>query len=184
MELTQVRLKELLTYDPRDGVFLWNVRRSRLAVPGSVAGTIHKNGRYRCIQIKIDGRHYKSHRLAWLYVTGSWPSIDVDHRDGNALNNRWDNLREATKSDNQKNRAVSVGSKTGVKGVSPVSAACGYARPMYAAHIQVRREKIYLGTYPSVEEAQRAYWAAEAKYFGEWARPCKAAREKDRDLRR
>ncbi len=168
--LTAERLRQLLSYDAETGLFRWRTRRSRLAVAGSVAGTIHKNGDYRCIQIKIDGRHYKAHRLAWLYVTGEWPIVDVDHRDGSPLNNRLRNLRVATKSHNQQNRARSQrNSKTGVKGVSPVNSAAGYARPMYAAHIQVSGKRMFLGAYPTVEEAAAAYQSAESEYFGEWA---------------
>lgn len=92
-ELTAGRLKELLTYDPETGVFIWRGWRSGSAVAGSVAGSLHSDG-YVCI--KIGRCLYRAHRLAFLYMTGSRPIGQVDHINMNRADNRWCNLRETS----------------------------------------------------------------------------------------
>ncbi|MCK9994454.1 MAG: hypothetical protein Dbin4_02974, partial [Alphaproteobacteria bacterium] len=99
-ELTQSRLKELLHYDPDTGVFTRRVQTSSNARVGDVAGCLHPEG-YRHIQ--IDGKRYAAHRLAWLYMTGEWPTNQLDHLNGVRDDNRWGNLREATHGQNQQN---------------------------------------------------------------------------------
>ena len=100
--LTAKRLRDLLAYNPETGVFTWRVPRGR-QLAGARAGTIRPD-QYR--QIRIDGALYLEHRLAWLYVHGRWPVDEVDHRFGARGDNRIDELREATASQNQQNRAV------------------------------------------------------------------------------
>src|SRR6266704_128840 len=99
MMLTQQRLKELLSYDPLTGVFLWRVKRCN-KMPGDVAGC-NKNRNYTVVY--VEGKSYRAHRLAWFYMTGEWPATFLDHRDMNKHNNAWENLRLATKSQNQAN---------------------------------------------------------------------------------
>lgn len=69
--LTQCRLRELLSYDPDRGIFVWRVKAARNTIIGSEAGRISSGG-YR--EIGVGGRLYFAHRLAWLYVHGEWPS--------------------------------------------------------------------------------------------------------------
>ena len=99
--LTAEWLRAVLDYDPKTGLFHWRIDRGgRKARIGALAGSFDATG---YIQIMIDGKNYKAHRLAWLYVTGNWPIGDIDHLNGERANNRWSNLREATKSINQQN---------------------------------------------------------------------------------
>lgn len=91
MGMTQERLRELLQYDERTGEFLWLTGQRA----GEVAGTINtdKTGKqYR--RIRIGGRAYYAHRLAFLYVEGEMPD-EVDHKNGDGLDNRWQNLRKS-----------------------------------------------------------------------------------------
>lgn len=88
--LTQAKLKEVLHYNPETGDLTWLKRPANCVKVGEVAGSIDKYG-YRCVG--IDGKQYKAHRLAVLYMTGSLPSSAVGHIDKNNLNNVWDNLR-------------------------------------------------------------------------------------------
>ena len=90
--VTQERLKELLDYDPDTGLFTWKVRRSRSALVGSIAGRVDKEG-YICI--KVDQKNYYGHRLAMLWMTGEWPSDEVDHINRIRSDNRYGNLRNA-----------------------------------------------------------------------------------------
>jgi hypothetical protein len=99
-KLTQARLRALLKYDPETGVFRWLVA-SRNARAGDVAGSRYKNARQRTsIRIWVDGREYKAHQLAWLYMTGVRPKR-VDHADRDGTNNTWENLQSCTSSQDQ-----------------------------------------------------------------------------------
>lgn len=152
-ELSAARLRELLSYDPETGVFTWRVsRKSGTAVAGAVAGTISDRG-YVCI--KIFGRKYRAHRLAWLHVHGLWPEYDVDHRNRVRHDNRIANLRAVTKAVNQQNRSdAHRNNKVGVLGVQR-------RRARYVARIQVGGDKKYLGSFKTIEAAQGAYLAAK-----------------------
>lgn len=131
--LTQEYLKSILHYAPETGIFTWIVCLSNRAKIGSIAGTIRNNGYSK---INIGGQLYYAHRLAWLYMTGKWPKEHVDHKDNVRANNKWKNLREATYSQNNKNRA-SYG--TTDKNIYP-----------YRGRFAIR---VCLGTYDTKEEA-------------------------------
>jgi len=100
--LTAERLREVVTYDPLTGIFRWRVTRG-CAKAGAVAGGPEKKGYLR---ISIDGRRFKAHRLAWLYVKGCWPVDQIDHENGRNADNRFDNLREANNPLNSANAAI------------------------------------------------------------------------------
>jgi hypothetical protein len=101
--LTADFLRHLLHYDPLTGVWTWMnpLPRSRVK-PGDVAGRITSHGRR---QIRIASGFYYSGRLAWLYMTGEWPKDQIDHVNRIKDDDRWENLREATQSQNSFNRA-------------------------------------------------------------------------------
>ena len=87
--LTAARLRELLHYNPDDGLFRWRVAGPKRVV-GAPAGSRQRIG---YIVIRVDGRLHYAHRLAWLHTTGAWPAASIDHIDGDKGNNRWVNLR-------------------------------------------------------------------------------------------
>jgi hypothetical protein len=95
--LNKERLDELLDYSPDSGLFTWKVNRRGKAKSGCIAGS--KNGQ-GYILIKIDGKFYFAHRLAWLVTHGTFPINMIDHIDGNRENNKINNLREATAEQN------------------------------------------------------------------------------------
>jgi hypothetical protein len=93
-------LTSVLHYTPETGEFLWNLPRPKIRV-GQRAGYKKKNTGY--IYIEIDGKSYSAHRLAWFYVTGTFPKKQIDHINRNRSDNRYENLREATNSQNKAN---------------------------------------------------------------------------------
>ena len=109
------------------------------------------------IRVSIDDRRYWAHRLAWLYVHGTWPPRGLDHRDENKANNAIANLRPADKSQNGQNvTAARSSSKSGLLGASPD----GSGR--WQASITVNRKQRNLGRYDTAEEAHAVYLAAKA----------------------
>lgn len=155
---TQQRLKELLTYNPNTGDFIRNKVCSPRQQKGDVAGTIKKG----YVSIKIDYKDYKAHRLAWLYMTGEWPEYEIDHIDEVKSNNRWSNLREATRSQNAAARTSSSNS-AGLRGVEQISSG------KWRASLFVNRTRIYIGTFLTKEDAHKAYIEEKEKRFGEFS---------------
>jgi hypothetical protein len=158
-DLSQERLRALLHYDPETGRFTWIAPSGRRVKAGSIAGC--KTCGY--IAIRIDGRRYMAHRLAWLYQTGQWPTCVVDHKNGERHDNRWSNLREATPSQNRANMRKLDRNTSGHKGVTR-------HRAKWAAQIHVGGKHFHLGVYVSAAEAAEAYNAAAKQFFGEFAR--------------
>lgn len=159
--ITAERLRELLHYDPETGEFLWKIRRRGVRA-SSVAGYARPDG-YR--RIVVDGGRYMAHRLAWLYMKGTWPAEEVDHDNLIRNDNRWDNLREATTAQNKGNCTKRQTNTSGFKGVS--WHAIGRK---WRASIQVNNRHIYLGLFDDINDAAAAYADASEKYHGEFGR--------------
>jgi hypothetical protein len=150
-----------LDYDSQTGEFRWRKRMSRSAKPGDVAGTLHTDG-YRRIRIKR--RDYRAHHLAWLYMTSRRCPAFIDHRDGDPSNNRWNNLRRATASQNGANARRSKSNASGFKGVSRARSG------RWRAGISKKGRRHHLGIFSTPQEAHAAYVAAARRLFGEFAR--------------
>ena len=150
--LTQAKLKELLHYEPETGVFTWIESTSSRIKIGDIAGNKGVDG---YIDIGIYGKLLRAHRLAYLYMTGEWPEM-VDHRDGDGLNNKWENLRLASKRENAINSKRSAKNKSGFKGVS-----WHVGGKKWQAHCG----PIYIGLFDTPEMAHAAY-LEEAKKTG------------------
>jgi hypothetical protein len=161
--LTQERLRELLRYDRDTGEFRWRQRASYVVQVGDIAGSLNKTTGYRLIH--IDGRNYKAHQLAWLYMTGAWCRPMIDHRDMNRANNRWSNLRRATPSTNAANRGRPRTNASGFKGVH-----FRRATGKWRAQISKDGRARYLGQFSTPQAAHAAYVAAARDLFGEFAR--------------
>lgn len=159
MTLSPDRLRELIDYDPATGIFRWRIG-TRVVPAGTECGFALKDGRR---VICVDNETYQAGRLAWFYVKGEWPSLEVDHRDCDPSNNRWKNLREATVSQNMANRGLQRNNTSGFKGVYPEGR-------KFFAQITVRREVKRLGTFDTPAQAAAAYDAAAIAHFGEFAR--------------
>ena len=156
--ITKKHLKEVLRYAPSTGRFTWIIS-SRKTKPGQRAGWWDEQN---YLYIRIDKKLYAAARLAFLYMTGSWPINGfVDHRNGDSTDNRWVNLRDATKKINQENRrSASANNQTGFLGVSP----CG---GRYIATINTsengQRKRHTIGYFDDPEKAHAAYVKAKRK---------------------
>ncbi len=155
MSLTAERARELLDYNPSTGALTWRVRRGGNATVGSQAGNLRRG--YR--RVKIDGKKYTASRLIFLIVKGRWPKRMVDHKDTDQSNDRWDNLREATRRQNNANASLRKDNTSGLKGVSAVG-----------ARWQAQASGKYLGTFDTKEEAHAAYVARTKEIHGRFAR--------------
>lgn len=157
MNLTVERLRELVSYDKRTGLFTALVARGPVSV-GDALGTVRKDG---YVLITVDYRRYLAHRLAHFYVNGAWPVGEVDHRDGDTSNNCWRNLRVGTRSFNQQNqRCAQVKNKSsGLLGVSRMDA----KTERYRARIFVDGKERSLGSFSSAEAAHKAYVDAKRR---------------------
>lgn len=143
--LTQARLKELLLYRKSTGRFYWKQTRTYTARAKTLAGSSTSTGYTR---IKIDGKEQLAHRLAWLYVYGELPTLEIDHINGDRADNRLRNLRVVTISQQRANSKISKNNKSGFQGV------CWNARKKkYRACLQHR----HLGYFASAELAAIAY---------------------------
>lgn len=162
--LTQDHLRSLLYYDKETGVFTWVKARSRIRI-GAVAGSTMPNG---YVRITIDGHRFMAHTLAWLWVTGEYVARGLDHRDTNPSNNRWENLRKATPSQNSMNTNVRSDNITGIKCVRYRS--YGKRKKRYYSTIRVDGKQKHFGYFLTAEEAAEAYAKAAKEYFGEFAR--------------
>lgn len=159
------RVRELLQYDPITGIFKWRVDRGGCKA-GDVAGT---KGTSDYVNIYIEGRGYRAHILAWGLMTGEWPDYEIDHANRDKLDNRWLNLREATRSENNANTRRPRHNKSGLKGVSRYRAGESYGKP-WQAGIRHNNKSIHIGHYATKEEAHAAYCAKGRELFGEYFR--------------
>jgi hypothetical protein len=156
-QLTPDQIKQLLSYDPTTGVFVWRARDGwRNNRAGRVAGVIGKDGYAR---IATHHKSYLAHRLAWAYVYGAWPTQWLDHINRNRADNRITNLREASTLTNAQNTPRYQNNKSGCKGV--------YARSWgkWEAYITVAKKRIYLGVHETFDAARDARRKAQDELF-------------------
>ena len=151
------KLHELLDYDQDTGELRWRVSRGS-AKAGSVAGCINPITGYR--QIRIDGKSFKAHRIAWKMVTGLDPINEIDHIDRQRDNNCFKNLRDATTQQNLINRPLFQNNSSGVRGVYRDKPA-----KKWRARIWIHGKEYHLGMFDSLADAAIARREAEIKYF-------------------
>jgi len=147
----------LLSYDPDTGLLTWIVDRGRIQ-KGDIAG--RKVNGY--LQIGIDYKVYMAQHLAWFLMTGEWPRR-VDHRDRVRSNNRWSNLRKATRAENAWNRVAGKNNALKAKGI--IKTPDGRYRVRIMAY-GVRTE---LGTFNTLAAAKLRYAKAATARHGEFA---------------
>lgn len=161
-------IRKQISYNPETGDIHWRYDESQSPAwlgrhPGKLAGYTHKTAKYRIIT--LGHVKYSAHCVIWAYMTGEWPTSQVDHRDLDCSNNKWSNLRPANRSQNKANMAKPRTNTSGIKGVSrdPRSG-------KWRAGITKDQIHYYLGAHPTKEQAADAYKAKAIALFGEFAR--------------
>ena len=154
--LTQSVLKSLFHYDKATGIFT-RAKNHLRAKEGSVVGTPNYKG---YLLFSVQGKSYRAHRLAWLYVYGQFPSMDLDHINGDRKDNRIENLRELPNRLNQQNRKnPNPNNTSGYKGV-------GWSKKLSKWRVKIVKDykTIHLGYFDNIDEAVMAYANGAAKY--------------------
>lgn len=155
-DLTADYVRKILDYDPETGILTWRERVTRRGGNYRVGKPAGKRAKGH-IMIGIGGRHYVAARLAWLWMTGEWPDPEVDHFDRDPYNDRWSNLREATRGQNNFNRT----SKAPFRGVRP------WGRK-WQTRIKYDGKSHHLGHFDTAEEASEAYRRAAQAHWGDF----------------
>jgi hypothetical protein len=153
--ITADALRAEFFYNPETGIFTTKASRKGRIV-GRPCLFANREG---YVMVPLWGRAYAAHRLAWVYMTGSWPETELDHINGVRDDNRWSNLRASTRQENMQNRHnPNRNSAVGLIGVDIVGS--GH----YRARIRVGGKNVSLGCYKTKEEAYSAYLSAKRKY--------------------
>ena len=172
IDLTAARVRELFDYSSDDGALRWRVSGPKRVV-GTAAGSRQRIG---YIVIRVDGVLHYAHRLAWLHVTGEWPTASVDHIDGDKGNNRWLNLRDVTQQANCENQHKAQGS-SGLLGAAKNS-----RHGNWRAIITANGRQKHIGTFSTPEEANAAYLAERSRRAPRAERTIKSAPKELRPL--
>lgn len=154
------RVRELLDYCPDTGQFTWKIHVANRKA-GTAAGSRHNEG---YVSIKVDGKQFLAHRLAWLHVHGSWPSTKLDHKNRNRADNRLENLRPASNNQNSYNAATPRTNTSGTKGVHWHAP---YGK--WVARVRAEGREIFLGAFKDKADAVKIVEAARNEFHKEFA---------------
>jgi hypothetical protein len=158
--MNQIKVKNLFDYV--DGKLFWKVSPAHNVKIGDAAGSLRFNGYWHT---QINGKRYFNHRIIFLWHHGYLPTTDIDHIDGNRVNNKVENLRPATGFENARNAKVRADNTSGAKGVSWVK----HIRK-WVVQLRVDKKIKRIGYFDDLELADLVAIMARDKYYGEFAR--------------
>jgi len=158
--LTQEHVKKLFDYNETTGELIRKYSPSNSVKTGDVAGSKWESKHTNYYHINAKGKKYLAHRLIWLYMTGEFPKNDVDHIDGNGLNNKWNNLRSVTRQENMQNSTLRSDNTSGHVGVTR-----NKRDRKWMAYISHNQKMFNLGSYIDISEAIQVRKIAEKKYM-------------------
>ena len=156
--LTQKYVHWLFNYHAASGVLTWRVQPAHSVPRGTRAGS-HSTW---CRHVQIDGKKYREADIIWLWMTGVWPTVELDHADCNAFDNSWSNLREATRNENKANRRNYRPGK--------LKWTCLMPSGVYQARVCFRGVHHHVGSYPTEQEAHDAAYALAQRLHGAFVR--------------
>lgn len=163
-DLTQSQVKTWFDYDPKTGIFIWKSKPSKMSrnLIGTIAGSDKGTQKYRLIGIL--GKYYLASRLAWLYMTGEWPKLEIDHINGIPNDDRWANLREVSHKNNCQNR------KKFKRRVEDLPTGVYRNGKKFCATIMINGRSKHLGTFLTPKDASLAYEKQATIVFGQYKR--------------
>lgn len=152
-------LRHYFRYDQETGLLYWT--NAQKCERGNIAGTIDPN---KHIRVRIGNRRWMAQRIIWQIVYGYEPENHIDHIDGDWMNNRLSNLREATHDNNMRNIKKNCRNKSGAKGVTLTPSGKFMANITYMAQV------FYIGIFDTLDEAAHMYNKFAIQLHGEFAR--------------
>ena len=156
MELSQEYLKSILHYNKETGIFTWIKCKSQQKYrEGTTAGCLNAIG---YVTIKVNGKYQLAHRLAWIYMYDEVPN-KIDHKNHIRNDNRLENLRNVSATQNQRNKSMQHNNTSGQTGVHYVK-----KHKRWRANIYLNNKCKYLGQYKKIEDAIKARKEAEVEY--------------------
>ena len=157
------KMREYIKYDPDSGLMTWQKVLSNRGVVGSECGSNLDDKGYK--RVCFMGKQYRAHRVAWALYYGKEPTDQIDHINGNRVDNRICNLRLATNTENSRNAGLSKNNTSGFTGVT-WHKRCN----KWVAQITVNRKNHNLGLYADKNEAIKVRKEAEKRHFGQFIR--------------
>ncbi|MES2262144.1 MAG: HNH endonuclease [Pseudomonadota bacterium] len=157
------QLRNAINYDAKTGEMRWSATdglRSRHF--GKKCGNPMRDGYLR---MRLHGVFLLCHRAAWAHHFGEWPSGQIDHINRDKADNRIENLRIATTSQNTANQGLTSRNRHGLKGITPLK------NGKWQAAIGIRGTIKYLGSFETKETAHARHTEAAREAFGEFACP-------------
>lgn len=161
---TADHVRAKLAYDPETGVFTWRVRVAQRSPAGSRAGPGKPGER---LDISFEGSLYAANRLAWVIMTGAWPTGEIAFRNRVKSDLRWVNLVEVTKAQNQGAARRRSDNRSGHKGVAVQTS--GRGRKRFCAVIEHEGRAVWIGRFMTADEAAAAYQAKSDELRGHHA---------------
>jgi hypothetical protein len=163
IDLTQQELREIFKYDENTGLLLWKNPLGCKMKAGDVAGSVDS---YGYLAIRYNKRRYRAHRLIWVYLHGNIPNDKmVDHIDMDKSNNKADNLRLCTCSENKRNTRKQINNTSGYKGVR-----WNISRRKWIAYTNVNGKYYQIGYFDAEGDARAAHKNFCTQHFGEFYR--------------
>jgi len=159
MTVTQRDVKDTFEYDPDTGVCTWKIYRLK-AAPGEPIDEryVYKDG---YIVISLKNKAHMLHRLIWLWMTGDWPKNQIDHLNGDKLDNRWENLKDVTQHQNLCNKGAYKKESPEPTGVRKEG------KNTWSAILTVQGTQMNLGRFDDPEKAHNAYLQAKLLFHGQ-----------------
>lgn len=171
-DLTGSQVASLIEVKPETGCVFYKFSSRRPGPAGYIKpGTQATGGGYRIINLTAPGqksRKVRAHHIVWMWVNGEWPKGEIDHINGNRDDNRIENLREASASQNRINKTIQRNNKTGFKWVRRHKDGYYYAEIAALPSMDMGRRRLHYSSHSTPEAAYAAACAAAKEIFGEW----------------
>lgn len=153
--LTAETARATWSYDPETGVLRWKIRPAQRVRVGDIAGTLHRRNHTSYLELHLKGKTYMAHRVIWLMIHDAWPDKEIDHINSIGTDNRIENLRDVSHSENVKNKRMYKANKSGFCGV------CWFKRnSKWMVRITINSKYVHLGYFTNLEDAIEARQSA------------------------